>query len=477
VAQVTATAPLLSDDEAARRAGVAASFHTAVDTLLRIRAARADLPPAPADRPSPPATALAGLAVAEGPGNLDEALRRVEAAALADARILPHRQFGHVPSGAGELGVMGELLAAGINPFTGVAAESPILAAWERQLIADLAARFGLPAGAGGLLTSGASSGVVHALAAARHALPPRQWPRAVVYVAPGAHHSVYMAARTVGISRVRLLPVDERGRLDLAAARALVARDRLARLAPAAVVVTAGTTDTGAVDDLAGAAHLAHGGRRRMWLHVDGALAGMWYWTPRVRALMDGLEQADSLCVDPHKALSTHNGNSVLLVGDLEALRAAFRTDPGPYMPARPVDGPPDFAELGIELTRPYRGLALLLPLYVAGWEGTVDYLDRRLDLTESAYQRLSWIDGFEMLGPPQTVVVAWRLAGGDRATHDRFVAACARRGVGVSATVVHGRPALRMCLTCHLAGASDVLDAVDVCKAAAEEVAACGS
>jgi aromatic-L-amino-acid decarboxylase len=235
-------------------------------------------------------------------------------------------------------------------------------------------------------------------------------------------------------------------------------------------IVATAGSTDTGTVDDLTAVAALAR--EHRVWLHVDGAYGAGYVLTGRGRAHLTGIEQADSITFDPHKAWSLPYGTSVLLVRDAATLRRAFSTT-GHYMPAAALDPEtPDFTSLGVELTREYRALRLWLPLYVHGTDAVTVHLDEKLTMAQLAYHELRQDPAFDLPWAPDLGVVAFRLRHGDAGDHVRMVELLQQRAISLSPPTIRGRAALRMCICSHRTHAEHVRIALDAIRDVAREI-----
>jgi aromatic-L-amino-acid decarboxylase len=252
---------------------------------------------------------------------------------------------------------------------------------------------------------------------------------------------------------------------MNLGAADAMIRADRAAGRQPFLIIGNAGTTDTGTVDPLAGIADLAL--RHDLWCHVDAAYGGAFQLTNRGRDQMAGIECADSITVDPHKGFSLPYGTGVLLVARTAPLRRTFSMS-GPYLTDRSGDrGLPDFSDLGIELTREFRGLRLWLPLHVHGTNAFRASLNEKLDLARAAYDALAADPYLEVPWRPDLSVVTFRArTGRTRQLLDRVHATSPVR---LSATTIAGREFIRLCVLSHRSHAEHVGQALDAIHAAA--------
>src|SRR5205823_11966463 len=222
-------------------------------------------------------------------------------------------------------------------------------------------------------------------------------------YASDQVHHSVQKAAMLAGFppQNVRAVASDARFRLDLEALRSAIAADRAAGRTPFLVVGTAGTTNTGAVDDLAALADLA--GTEGLWLHVDAAYGGFFLLTERGRRIMRGIERADSVSLDPHKGLFLPYGTGALVVRDGAALRDAHYEGAAYLQDLPPTGALPNYTEYSPELSRDNRGFRVWFPLVLHGVAAFRDALDEKLDLTDRLYRALAADPNLEIGWDPQ--------------------------------------------------------------------------
>lgn len=337
---------------------------------------------------------------------------------LAGKAGILHPSGGHlsyIPNPGLYAAALGEFLAAGLNRYTGVASAAPGFSAIEHGVIDWMTSIFDLGPNAAGLLLSGGSMANFTGVVTARTSKLGDDFTRGRMYLTGHTHHSVAKAARLAGIrnDQIGKVPVDEQRRMDLTALHEMIAADRAAGAEPFLIVASAGTTDTGAVDDLQTVADIA--AEEGLWLHIDGAYGGFFVLTDRGRKRLDGINRADSIAVDPHKGMSLPFGVGTLLVRDESALvdahlgRGAYLRDEDNYMGLR------DIASLGPELSRPARGLSVWLPLQLHGVAPFREALDHCLDLAEHAYERLARMSGIEKVWYPDLSIVAFRFVDDD--------------------------------------------------------------
>jgi aromatic-L-amino-acid decarboxylase len=280
-----------------------------------------------------------------------------------------------------------------------VAAEVQIL-----DLLADAA---GMPAGAGGCFLSGGSVGNLSALAVGRAGAGGRRG----VAVADTAHASVRNSIDLLGLEAV-VIPTGAEARLTGDALRAAIG----ARSDVGIIVASAGSTNAGIIDDLAGIAEVAE--ELGAWLHVDGAYGAAALLLPEMRAAFAGIGRADSFIVDPHKWLFAPAGSCALLYRRPQ-LAAAVHTQRGPYIDVLHDDDGETLnpCDLGYQLTRRASGLPLWFALAVHGLEAHRQAIRAGISLAAEAADRLAAVPGVKVVLPPQLGVVLFRRAGWGKA------------------------------------------------------------
>jgi aromatic-L-amino-acid/L-tryptophan decarboxylase len=440
----------------------------------------------------------------ESPGAFGPLLERFREAAAHAAETAGPSYMAYIPGGGLYASALADFLARGFNRYTGFSSFAPALVAMEESTLRWLCDTFGLPATAAGQITTGGSMATLTALVAARHDRLGDDFLDGTLYVTEYTHRSVAKAARVAGFpaDRVRTVPTDADLRMDPAAAAEMIARDRAAGLRPFLLAATAGTTDTGAIDPLPELAEVARD--NGLWFHVDGAYGGFFHLTERGRERLAGMERADSLILDPHKGLFLPYGTGVLLMRDRSRLHGAFATSGSYLQDAGAAGALPNYADLGPELTRDYRGLRLWLPLHLHGVAAFRAALDEKLDLAEHAYRELAADERLEVPWAPQLSTVAFRLAGdgrgegsgeagvepGDAETGDAETGDVEagdidddRRNQGflerilapnrvlLSSTRIAGRYMIRLCVLGHRTHAARVDETIGIIRAAAGE------
>ena len=363
--------------------------------------------------------------------------------------------LAYIPGGGLFPSAIADLIANAVNRYVGVWIAAPALVQIEMNVIRWFCEIVGYPSGSGGILTSGGSLANFTAIVTARRERLPEAFWSGTIYTSDQTHHSVRKAAVLAGFpeANVREIPSDDRFELRTDVLQDRIAEDRAAGLEPFLVVGSAGTTNTGAVDDLGALADLAE--RERFWLHVDGAYGAFFMLTERGREAMAGLERADSITLDPHKGLFLPYGTGALVVRDEQALRRAHATF-ADYMPVMQHDADfVDFCDVSPELSRDFRGLRAWLPIKLFGIDAFRQSLDEKMDLARWASDQLRDIPDMWILAKPRLSLTTFRLVPEGRSEEDLnhlngelLKRINARQNVYLTGTVVDGRFALRICV-----------------------------
>jgi len=364
--------------------------------------------------------------------------------------------MGYVPGGGIFHAALADLISNTLNRYTGVASVAPALNQLEANVVRWMCQIMGYPEQARGFLTSGGSLANWSGLVTARYARLGEDFLHGTIYTSDQTHHCVTKAARLAGFpaANVRVLPADVDYRLNPASVKEAIRADRARGMQPAILVASAGTTNSGAVDPLPELGALAR--EEGLWLHVDAAYGGFFRLTERGKQALAGIELADSLVLDPHKTLFLPYGTGALLVRDGNALKAVHSSS-ADYMPARQEDEDlMDFCELSPELTRPFRGLRMWLPLKMHGAGVFRRYLDEKLDLARWIEAEIRNIPQLELLAPATLSILAFALrdegqpvAERNNATRELMKRINKKQRVNLTGTLLHDVYAIRIAIS----------------------------
>jgi glutamate/tyrosine decarboxylase-like PLP-dependent enzyme len=327
----------------------------------------------------------------------------------------PHPRFlGYVPSIPTFPSVLGDWLATGYNFFAGVwpIASGPneielVVLDWFRQWL-------GMPEGTGGLLTSGGSTAALMAVVAARHARigdDATLLPRLVMYASRQTHSAAIRAAWIAGVPRanVRVLATDDTWALQAETIERAIAEDRANGRIPFLVVATAGSTNTGAVDDLPAIADLC--AREALWFHVDAAYAAFAVLTSSGGDQLRGIDRADSIVMDPHKWLFVPFECGALLAREPARLKAAFHIMPEYLKDVAPSEEEVNFADYGEQLTRYSRALKIWLSIRTFGTAPIREMIDSGIALAEHVEAVVRREPALELLAPARFGICCFRV------------------------------------------------------------------
>ena len=407
--------------------------------------------------------------------------------ALVDREIFAHpmgnghpRFFGWINSPPTPVGVVGDLLAAALNPSCAGGDHAAIYV--ERAAVRWLMELVGFPVeGSMGLLVSGGSMASLTCLAAARHRVAAadgwdirmrglRDFPASLVlYLSDEGHSCMRKAAELLGLGRdaVHTIPVDGDFRMDVRALRQAVAADRAAGRRPFCVGASAGTVNSGAIDPLDDMAALCQ--TEDLWFHVDGAYGAIGAADPSLAARYAGIERADSLALDPHKWLSVPVECGCALVRDGRLLRDTWSLVP-PYLrteEGKGFGGLPWYSEYGFQQTRGFRALKLWMTLQHLGRRGVARLVHRHVALAHHLAAGVDAAPDLERVAPVTLSVVCFRYVppgwSGDAARLDALNKLLVERTQAegrafVTGTVLGGRYALHACVLHYGTSEADV-------------------
>jgi aromatic-L-amino-acid/L-tryptophan decarboxylase len=362
------------------------------------------------------------------------------------------------------IGFLAEALVAALNPQLATLARSQLASKIELETTRWIAERVGWTETFGGTFTSGGNeanfSGLALALAAKFPAAiddgissiggPP------IVYASSESHHSLDKSAGLLGIGRkaLRRVPVNANLQLDPAQLEQAINDDLASGKKPFCVVATAGTTNSGVVDDLVALAETCR--RHDLWLHVDGAYGAAAVFSDQHRNLVRGIQLADSITMDPHKWLAMPYAAGVILTRHPAILERAFSVAAA-YMPKAAGAHLPDNARISTQWTRRMNSLKLWLTLRVHGRQAYAQHIARQMELTSDF---ASWVEAsetFELVIPPVLPIINIRLKNGNAnqlaSSHGAIVEEVTRDGqLWISETLVNGQSVIRVMIISYL-------------------------
>jgi aromatic-L-amino-acid decarboxylase len=447
------------DPDRARQLG-----EDAVDLWVELLARLPELPVSREFRADELREALA-IEVPEEPLERGELLGHLRALVLESSMYPGHPGFLAYISGAGTVpGAAADLLAAALNQNGGAFRLSPGATTIEEHLVRWLAGRFGLPAGAGGLVVAGGAVANLVGLKVARDRAGEdprgsgvRAGPPLAFYASTESHVVQQRAADLLGLGSeaVRLIAVDDRWRMRPDALAEALERDLAAGVVPAAVIATAGTTATGAIDPLPEIAELCE--RYGAPLHVDACYGGPAALADDLRPLLDGIERADSIAVDAHKWLYTPLLGGCVLVRDSRQLAASFATEATYVWLDEALREGVDLTLHGPDFSRGFAALRIWLSLLAHGRAAYGRRIAHDAALARYLGELVDDHPDFELMAPVSLSICCFRYApaalGGDEDRLDRLnerlmMAVMSDGRVYCSNAVLNGRFCLRACI-----------------------------
>jgi glutamate/tyrosine decarboxylase-like PLP-dependent enzyme len=377
--------------------------------------------------------------------------------------------MGWVQGGGTPIGMLAEMLAAGLNTNLGGRDQVPLEV--ERQVLQWVRELFQFPDTASGLFVTGTSMANLIAVLVARAGVlgigARRQGisaggHRLIAYTSAGAHGCIAQAMDLSGLGSdaLAIVPVNERFEIDIQALEAAIARDRNAGLTPFFIAATAGTVDVGAIDNLAAVAQLAQ--REKVWFHVDGAYGALGMLAPDIAPRLAGIERADSIAFDFHKWGQVPYDAGFILVRDGRLHYDTFAS-PAAYLRRETrglAAGSPWPCDFGPDLSRGFRALKTWFTIQAYGARRLGAMISRTCALAQYLKQCIESEPALELLAPVALNIVCFRYRSEHPDQVNRsIVADLHESGIAApSTTTVNGRLAIRAAIVNHRTGERDI-------------------
>ena len=411
-----------------------------------------------------------------------EVLEQVAREVLPFATRLDHpRCFAFIPSSPTWPSVLADFIAAGynINTVTWLVASGP--SQLELAVIDWFRRWLDYPQSAGGLFTSGGAAASLDALVAAREAAGHPE--RATVYMSDQSHSVLSRAAMIIGVrpESIRMIPSDTRTRLDMQALARAVTEDRAAGLHPIAVCANAGAASTGAIDPLEAMADFCEA--EGIWLHVDAAYGGFAIVTERGKALLRGIERADSIGLDAHKWFFQPYEAGCLLVKDGRTLERVFELHHDVLQDTIWGADHPNFADRGLQLSRSFRALKVWMSVQTFGLGAFRRAVLQGMELTDRAEEYVRESPTLELLAPVSLGIVCFRVNPTDTALDEKALEQINRTVLArvfwedralISSTLVGKMFSLRLCILNHTTTWDDVRETLEATERFGQEALA---
>jgi len=319
--------------------------------------------------------------------------------------------MGFIPGGGVFESALGDYMAAVANRYAGMFYASPGAVRMENAMIRWSGEMIGYTGHFGGSLTSGGSMANLTAITTARHAMGirNRDAESTVIYTTKRTHHSVFKALKVSGLHEciMRTIDLDASYRIDVTKLDQQIIDDKEAGLKPFLCIINAGSTDIGAVDQPIPVSKITK--RHGIWLHIDAAYGGFFMLTRWGKEFLKGIEQADSVILDPHKGLFLPYGTGIVLVKKASHLIDTFKYHASYLQDAESTTVEESPTDVSAELSKHFRGMRMWLPLKIHGVAPFRDALDEKLLLTRYLWDNIREL-GFETGPYPDLTIVIFR-------------------------------------------------------------------
>lgn len=386
------------------------------------------------------------------PDNYQKLLETILEELVPTGQLPGHPGYmAYVAGGGNAISNMAQALAQTLNQFTGHYSMSPGLVSLETEALHWILNMVGFSAKSAGFFTTGGSLATLSALSLARKVkMPSYDLSRARFYASTQAHHCAGKSLSILGFPKeaLTLIAVDDKFQMNIVELEKTIVADLARGLQPVCVIGTAGSTNTGAIDNLSELSIVAK--KHSLWFHVDAAYGGFFLLTETGRTLLKGIADSDSVVLDPHKSLSLPYGTGCLLVRDRISMTYDYTGAPT-YMPPSPglgnEEGRLDFADISPELSRDFRGLRFWLPIKALGIGPFQVNLDEKLELAKYVAQKLRQIPALEVIAEPQLSIVNFKMKDVDR-TRDLLTLINRSQKIFLSGCTVNSEFVIRICL-----------------------------
>ncbi len=370
--------------------------------------------------------------------------------------------MGWVHGGGSTVGMLAEMLAAGLNANLGGRDHIPI--AVEQQVVQWMSQLFRFPESSSGLFVTGSSIANFIGILVARTSKVGNELRKTglgelsrklVVYTSTKAHGCIAQALELSGIGseQLRSIEVNARHQMDLESLQQAILADKKEGAIPFCVVGSSGTVDIGAIDDLKGIANIAR--REKLWFHVDGACGALGMLSSNIAEKLVGIEQADSIALDFHKWGQVPYDAGFILIRDAQAHYDTFAS-PAAYLRREDrgmAAGSPWPCDFGPDLSRSFKALKVWFTLQVYGTEALGKMMDRTCELASYLASRIADSQELELLAPVTLNVVAFRYRSPDAdRVNAEIVIALQESGIAApSSTIVNDQFAIRAAIFNH--------------------------
>jgi len=418
----------------------------------------------------------------EQPSDATEVLNFVLENVMTKSNIVTHpKSYSFVPGPSNYISAMSDTLATGFNIFSGGWAASPAAAELEIVTMNWLLKLYGLPIKkGGGIFTSGGSMANLTALVTARNIKCGQDFSKAVIYLSDQAHSSNVKAIHILGFKKeqIRMIPTDMEFKISVNKLKNAIAKDTLEGLQPFCLIASSGTTNTGTVDPLNELATICK--KENLWFHIDAAYGGAAILAKNGKKVLQGIEKADSITVDPHKWFFQPYEIGCLLVRNHKWLSGTFTEKPEYLRDIEGNESEINFYDHGIELTRRFRALKFYMSIKTFGLNAFRKAIDYNIYLAEQVEDFLRKSDKWEVVSPANLAIINfrynpiaenWTEKQLDKINQKISKKVVASREALLVTTILNGQVVLRMCLINPRTTMKDIKSTLLLCESFAAE------
>ena len=413
----------------------------------------------------------------------DEVLDFVMENVIPYSNLQTHpKSYSFVPGPSNYISTLADTLATGFNIFSGGWIVSPAAAELEIVTMNWLLKMFKFPVQkGGGIFTSGGSMANLTALVTARRIKCGDDFSKAIIYLSDQAHSSNIKAIRVLGFKKeqIRIIPTDLEFKIGFNKLKNAIAKDRLEGYQPFCIIASAGTTNTGSVDDLDSIADICE--KENLWMHVDGAYGGAAILADKGVKALRGIERADSLTVDPHKWFFQPYEIGCLLVKDSSWLSNTFSEKPEYLRDIEGNESEINFYDYGIQLTRRFRALKFYMSIKTYGLDTFRKAITYNIDLAEETEDFLRKSASWEIVSPATLAIINFRYNPLGLSLTEREIDALnqeisarvlASKEALLVTTLLQNQVVLRMCLINPKTSMRDIKETLTQCDRFAKEI-----
>lgn len=402
---------------------------------------------------------------------------------IPNSNISSHpKAFSFVPGPSNFISAMSDSLATGFNIFSGGWIISPSAAELEIVTLNWLLKMFNFPVTkGGGIFTSGGSMANLTALVTARRIKCGDDFSDAVIYLSDQAHSSNIKAIRVSGFKKeqIRIIPTDLEFKISVNKLKNEIAKDKLQGKKPFCIIASAGTTNTGTVDPLDVLADICE--NENLWFHIDGAYGGAAILSKKGSKILQGIERADSLTVDPHKWFFQPYEIGCLLVKDASWLSNTFSEKPEYLRDIEGNESEINFYDYGIQLTRRFRALKFYMSIKTYGLETFKQAITYNIELAEKTEDILRKSENWEIVSPATLAIINFRYnplklnllnEKLDKLNQEISARVIASKEALLVTTILQNQIVIRMCLINPKTTLNHIKETLDQCDQFAKKV-----